>query len=181
MPTDLLIDDFRRGDGCSALGTRWEGFSDQVMGGQSEMQMGYREVDGRRALNLRGQVRLENRGGFIQARLPLGPAGGTLDASRWHGIRLTVRGSPGPYFLHLKTRQLWLPWQYFRARIAVQADWREQFVPFSTFEGVATGKSLDVRSLKTIAIVAYGEAFMADVDVAQLAFTAAPAAAEMAR
>lgn len=169
MGDSLLIDDFTREDGISALGTRWEGFTDQVMGGRSEMQMAYREVGRVRVLNLRGQVRLENRGGFIQARLPLDPAGGALDASAWQGLRVTVRGRPGPYYLHLKTRQLWMPWQYFRARIVVDDAWRNQFVAFSEFEGVATDKQLDVRGLKSIAVVAYGEAFAADIDISHIA------------
>ena len=35
---DLLLDDFSDTAGVSAVGTRWEGFTDQVMGGVSQMQ-----------------------------------------------------------------------------------------------------------------------------------------------
>lgn len=168
MTAPLLLDDFRKDDGVSALGTRWEGFTDRVMGGRSDMQVGYRDSDAGRVLHMQGQVRLENRGGFIQARLPLAAGGGSFDASAWQGIRIKVRGAPGPYYLHLRTRQTWQPWQHFRAAIEVGPEWREQFVPFSAFAGRATWRSLDPASLKSIGVVAYGEAFEAEIEVARL-------------
>lgn len=163
----LLLDDFRTG--VSALGTRWEGFTDRVMGGRSDMQVGYRDTDAGRVLRLSGQVRLENRGGFIQARLPLDSGGGSFDASAWRGIRIKVRGAPGPYYLHLRSRQTWQPWQHFRAPIEVGPEWREQLVPFSAFEGRATWRSLDPAGLKSIGVVAYGEAFEAEIEIGYLA------------
>lgn len=164
----FLIDDFQRDDGVSHLGTRWEGFTDRVMGGRSDMQLGHRDSDAGSVLFLRGQVRLENRGGFIQARLPLDPAGGSFDASAWEGLYIKVRGTPGPYYLHLRTRQSWLPWQHYRAPIEVRSGWQEQFVPFSAFEGRATWRALDVSALKSLGVVAYGEAFEAEVEVARV-------------
>ena len=165
----LLIDDFSRGDGVSALGTRWEGFTDRVMGGRSDMELGYGQDNGRPVLSMRGTVRLENRGGFIQARLPLDPRGRAFDASAWSGIRVIARGRPGPYYIHLRTGQNWLPWSYFRAPIRVATHWQDQFIPFSAFEGKSTFGKLDVSGLKSLAVVAYGEAFEADLEVAQLA------------
>lgn len=168
MSDPLLLDDFSRTDGVSALGTRWEGFTDRVMGGMSDMELGYGQDNGRPVLSMRGKVRLENRGGFIQARLPLDPRGRALDARAWNGVRVTARGRPGPYYLHLRTGQNWLPWSYFRAPINVSTHWRDQFIPFSTFEGKSTFGKLDVSGLKSIAVVAYGEAFEADIEIAQL-------------
>ena len=166
--TPLLIDDFQRDEGLSHLGTRWEGISDRVMGGRSDMELGYHESEAGAVLFLRGQVRLENRGGFIQARLPLDPTGGSFDASAWEGFYIKVRGTPGPYYLHLRTRQTWLPWQHYRAPIEVRAAWQEQFVPFSAFEGRATWRTLDVSALTSVGVVAYGEAFEAAIEVARL-------------
>ena len=170
MTDTLLLDDFQRDDGLSALGTGWEGLSDRVMGGRSDMQVGYHDSDAGLVLFLRGQVRLENRGGFIQARLPFDPAGGSFDAIAWQGLRIKVRGVPGPYYLHLRTRQNWQPWQHYRAPIEVEAGWREQFIPFSAFEGRATVRRMDVSALKSVGVVAYGEAFEAEIEVARLEF-----------
>ena len=168
----MLIDDFSRADGNSALGTRWESFTDRVMGGVSDMQVEYRESDGQRVLHMAGQVRLENRGGFIQVRLPVDPAGGSIDASAWDGISIRVRGRPGAYYLHLRTRQNWMPWQYFRASMEVGRDWQEQRIAFDEFAGVSTRRKLDLDALKSIAVVAYGEAFEADIEIARIGFYA---------
>jgi hypothetical protein len=168
----LLIDDFSDADRVSALGTRWEGLTDRVMGGRSEMEMAIRESSAGPVLGMRGTVRLENRGGFIQARLPLDPGGSHFDASDWWGVRLKVRGAPGPYYVHLRTRQNWLPWQYYRSRFEIGPEWRDVSIPFTAFEGAATWRALDVRSLKSIAVVAYGEAFEADIEVARIELVA---------
>ncbi len=176
MTENRLLDDFSQTDGTSTLGPRWEGFTDRVMGGRSEMQIGYRDSDDGPVLHMQGQVRLENRGGFIQVRLPLDARGGTFDASAWQGVGVRVRGAPGPYYIHLRTRQNWMPWQYYRAPIRVAEDWQEQFIPFDVFEGVSIRRRMDPGALKSLAIVAYGEAFDADIEISRVELVAAPAA-----
>lgn len=169
----LLLDDFQSGNGESVFGTRWSGFSDRVMGGLSDLSLGYQRLpDNTLSLRLQGQVRLENNGGFIQARLPLERNGQRFDADEWLGIRITARAQPGAYYIHLRTRATWLPWQYYGARIPVNSSeqWLTMDIPFSAFQGESTRRSLDVSSLKSIGIVAYGEAFEADIEVIELAF-----------
>lgn len=169
----LLIDDFQSGDGQASFGTRWAGFSDRVMGGLSDMNLAYQRLpDDRLSLRLQGQVRLENNGGFIQARLPLEKDGKRFDASDWQGIRITARAQPGAYYIHLRTRATWLPWQYYGARIPINSsqEWMTMDIPFSAFQGESTRRGLDVSSLKSIGVVAYGEAFDADIEVIELFF-----------
>lgn len=165
---NMLIDDFSSRNGTSTIGTEWAGFTDRVMGGRSDMQVGYREHGDQAVLHLRGQVRLDNNGGFIQARLPLSASGGDFDASGYQGIALRVRGATGPYYLHLRTRHTWRPWQYYRAAIEVGPDWQDQFIPFSAFEGRSIQRELDLASLRTLGVVAYGEAFQAEIEVARI-------------
>ena len=164
----MLIDDFSSLDGTAVIGTEWRGFTDRVMGGRSDMQVGYRNTGEQAVLHMRGQVRLDNNGGFIQARLPFLSNGGDFDASGFDGIQVRVRGEPGPYYIHLRTRHTWRPWQYYRAAITVGPEWQDQFIPFSAFEGRAIRRELSLSSLRTLGIVAYGEAFEAEIEVARI-------------
>ena len=167
---ELLIDDFTDQGGLSSFGTRWNGFTDRVMGGRSDMQAGLVETDDGPALRMRGSVRLDNNGGFIQVRLPLEVNEGTLDATNFDGVALDIRGTPGPYFIHLRTPDCRRPWQYYRAELRVTQEWRKVFVPFSDFQGKSIRAAPDFASLRSIALVAYGEAFEAEIEIARLAF-----------
>lgn len=167
---ELLLDDFATGNGESALGTRWQGFTDRVMGGRSDMQAGLVDQSDGMALRMQGDVRLDNNGGFIQVWLPLDPAGGTLDGSPFSGVRLEVRGVVGPYYLHLRTPDCRRPWQYYRARLDIGREWREIFIPFNAFEGKSIRGALDLSRLRSLALVAYGERFQADLEVRRIAF-----------
>ena len=169
----LLLDDFQTGDGQAVFGTRWSGFSDRVMGGISEMNLAYERLeDDRLCLRLQGEVRLENNGGFIQARLPLEKNRQRLDASDFSGVRIIARGKPGAYYIHLRTSATWLPWQYYGARIPLtdqsQASFQTFDIPFENFVGESTRRRLNVGRLESIGIVAYGEAFSADIEVLEL-------------
>lgn len=162
-----LIDDFSTDH--SALATRWQGFTDRVMGGRSDIQAGYHNVDGRNVLLMKGQVRLENNGGFIQVRLPLDPRGVQMDASAYEGFKVTARAvEPGPYYLHVRTAHTGRPWVYYRAALALGPDWQEITVPWSAFEGRGLRRSLDPNQLTSVALVAYGEAFEAHLEVMRL-------------
>lgn len=67
----LILDDFTSQSGTSTYGTAWQGFTDRVMGGRSDMRAGISRESGDSFLRMAGVVSLENNGGFIQARLPL--------------------------------------------------------------------------------------------------------------
>lgn len=166
----LVIDEFALADGRSALGTRWVGFTDTVMGGRSRGSAERVVVDGVAALRLRGTVSLENNGGFIQAALPLAADDGAFDASRYEGIALRTRGVPGPYYLHLRTRDTIRPWQLYHAPLAVAAEWASVFVPFTSFQPQRLERALDRTALRRLGVVAYGAAFEADLLVTSLAF-----------
>jgi len=170
----LLLDDFSRSEGRSAIGTRWQGFTDRVMGGLSDMQAGTVETEQGTALRMSGSVRLENNGGFIQVRLPLSETGGTLDASRYDSVEVTARGRPGAYYLHLRTPDSSRPWQYYRAPLEVSGEWSRITIDFDDFEGKSISGRPDFSRLRSIAVVAYGEAFDAEIEVARLALVQSP-------
>lgn len=168
-PTTFLVDDFSR-EGVSALGTPWQTFTDRVMGGISDGQARYETLDGKRCLRLRGQVSLENQGGFVQAAVPLVKAAGAFDAGSYDGIRLWVRGNGRRYYIHLRTEDTRLPWQYYAAAFDTGDSWEMIDIQFAAFAGENLGLPLDTRKLKRLAIVAAKEAFAADVAVARIEF-----------
>jgi hypothetical protein len=168
QPASRVIEDFGRDDGVSPLGTRWMGFTDRVMGGVSDQQVTLEEIDGRRALRLRGQVRLENNGGFIQVALPLAGAREAMDASGFGGVRLLVRGNGEQYAVHLRTTAARLPWQYYEATFTAGPAWTTVDLPFERFAPQALSRPIDPASLTRVAVVGAKRAFTADVAVARI-------------
>jgi adhesin HecA-like repeat protein len=165
-----LIDDFSDPDLISALGSRWRGVSDIVMGGISNVSIDAETIDGRACLRLTGDVRLDNNGGFVQAALDLAPPEGTLDASDKKGLRLLVRGNGERYSVHLRTTDAVRPWQSYRAHFIAGPTWETVTLPFDAFEPYRLEAPLDVTSLRRIGLVAIGREFSADLAVARLEF-----------
>lgn len=164
----MLIDDSARPDLESALGTRWRGVSDRVMGGISRVRLDREALAGRACLRLRGEVRLDNAGGFIQAALDLDPAGEALDVSAFLGLRLTLRGNDEDYAVHLRTSDLTRPWQSYRSTFRAPPRWREIELPFAGFRPHRTEAPFDPARLRRIGLVAIGRHFDADLAVARL-------------
>lgn len=169
MAEDLLIiDDRQSGDSRSNLGSPWRLVTDGVMGGVSSGQLLPDTQAGRACLRITGEVRLENNGGFLQAALDL-PGDPAFDASAFAGLELDVYGNDEPYNLHLRTDDVWLPWQSYRATFTAGAGWHTVRLPFADFSPYRIGSPLDLARLKRIGIVAIGRAFRADLCVARLA------------
>ena len=148
--------------------TRWRFFTDGVMGGVSTGQVIFRKEDGSTYARMTGNVSTKNNGGFIQMRMDL-PDGAPDDAT---GVRLVVRGNDEVYFVHLRTSGTVLPWQYYQAAFEVTGDWGEVRLPFDAFK--RSGRLLRAiptpDSLKSIAVVAYGRDYVAEIDVREIGF-----------
>jgi len=165
----LIIDDRSSGTLESALGSSWRMFTDGVMGGVSTGTLTPASIDQRDCLRLQGDVRLENNGGFVQAALDVEDTPAE-DASAYTGIEIEVYGNDETYNLHLRTGDLWLPWQSYRATFAAPARWQTLQLPFAEFSGYRTGKPLDVTELERIGVVAIGRAFTADLCIGRVGF-----------
>ena len=163
---EWLIDDRASGSAVSTLGPSWRFFSDGVMGGVSSGSLRIDTMQGRSALCLRGQVRLENNGGFVQMALdlPEGPP-----AAQWRGVELDVLGNGRRYGLHLRTTAMSLPWQAWRAPFEAPPTWQRLRLPFEAFQPHRTGGTLSAAELRRIGLVAIGEAFDAELCVARVA------------
>ena len=163
----LRLDDLSAGP--SVMARRWSVFSDRVMGGVSMANGAMDNVHGRDALHLTGNVSLEQNGGFIQAACSLGdPPGSGVNARGYRGLALSVCGTPGSYFVHLRTANTRAPWQYYGAPLPVSGEWSRIVLDWSAFTPVSIATPLDVRQILRIGIVAAKTAFYADVALSEL-------------
>jgi len=166
-PSDeTVIDDFSDPQLVSALGTKWRGVSDRVMGGVSEAVIARKRIGGRESLHLTGDVRTENNGGFIQAALALDESG--LDASGFTGIRITARGNGESYSLHLRTPDTKRPWQSYRAQFVAGGTWRTLDLPFAAFTPYRIETPMDTARIRRLGLVAIGRPFRADLAVSRI-------------
>jgi hypothetical protein len=139
----------------------WRSVTDGVMGGVSQGSMTKTERQGQSCLRLAGRVSTANNGGFIQinARLPERIRDKVSD---YEGVVIRVMGNEEAYQVHLKSDNLWLPWQSYRSRFQATSDWQEIRMPFSAFEPYKTRSSLKPQRINRIGIVAIGRDFDAD-------------------
>jgi len=82
---------------------------------------------------------------------------------------LSVYGNKQDYNLHLRTSDVWLPWQSYRASFNAPDSWQVIRLPFTEFTGYRIGKKLDIKHLERIGLVAIGRAFTADLCIGKLA------------
>jgi hypothetical protein len=170
QPAARVIDDLSGDDLVATIGTRWQLVTDRVMGGVSDGTLVRESVSGRPALRMRGDVSLENNGGFVQMALDLAPDGGVVDASSWTGIELDVIGNDEDYGVHLRTDAVERPWQSYRQSFRAAAAWRTVQLAFADFVPHRIDVPLDVRRLRRIGLVAIGRTFSADLAVGGVRF-----------
>jgi len=168
--TGAVVDDLSRPHPATPRGTDWSLVSDRVMGGVSVGAMDRREVAGRTALAMTGDVRLDNDGGFFQLTLDLAPGGASVDAGSFDGIALTVRGNGADYNVHLRTDAVDKSWQSYRATFHAGADWTTLTLPFADFTPHRIDAAFDPAALRRIGLVAIGRAFHADLAVCDIRF-----------
>ncbi|MEI7455153.1 MAG: CIA30 family protein [Nitrosomonadales bacterium] len=167
----LMIDDRRHDDLCASNQQSWRVFTDTVMGGVSSADLIATVREGVSCLRLRGQVSLENNGGFVQASLDLGEAG-SLDASAYRGIELRVCGNGEIYNLHLRTDDTRIVWQSYRASFKTTEHWQAVRLAFDEFTPHRIDTQLDRSRLRRLGIVAIGKVMQADICLASIRFYA---------
>jgi hypothetical protein len=159
----MILADFTRPDTPP-----WRCFTDRVMGGRSDATATLSEVQGRPALLLRGQLSLENRGGFVQVARQLGERGAPFDATHFRAIRLTVCGHAPATLIHLRSADTVFPWSHYAAGFALPATWGEVDVPFAAFEPSGMVKPLDRSALTRIGVVAGRAAGLVDIGIGRI-------------
>jgi hypothetical protein len=150
------------------LDARWRCFTDTVMGGVSQAMLVREACAGRDALVLRGRVRTENNGGFVQMALDV--AAPTADV---RGLELDLAGAGHELGVHLRTTRLAAPWQAWRARVALAPDWRTlrlAWADFTPHRFSGTLRPAEIVRIGLVALAFEGRPFDAEVALARLAW-----------
>ena len=142
----------------------WKFFSDQVMGGVSEGNTSIEKDQGNFFLRLEGTVSTKNNGGFIQVRREY-----NLKRNDFKGIRFRARGKENDYYVHIRTKYLFLPWQYYAGKFRVTDSWSDITINFSDFSksNFYQPENFSSSDIKSVAFVAFGEDFQAQLDISE--------------
>lgn len=136
---------------------------DVVMGGRSQGELTEEVVEGRPATRLRGEVSLENGGGFIQMTLDA-----RVDARPYGHLRLELWGNGETYDARLKTTELSRPWQSYRQSFLAPPRWTTTTLSLDAFEANRTELPFDRRRLRRLGLLAIGRVFTADLAVSRI-------------
>src|SRR5690554_2245769 len=164
VDAEQLIDVVRSTQGQTSP---WVVISDQVMGGVSTAALHQDQRDNSTCSCLVGCTRLDNNCGFVQMRFDIQPSCWRPD---YRGIFIELYGSAHDYNLHVKTIQLSRPWQSFRCSLSVQPQWTRFIVPYAQLQAHRTDAELEPTKIRSIAVVAIGQAFAVDICVRRLGF-----------
>ncbi len=143
----------------------WVPFSDQVMGGISEVYFMERVENGLSYYHMEGNVSTDNNGGFIQFR-----ANVKIDDLPYKGLKIKTRGNGEEYFIHIRTPKTLLPWNYYASSFTATNEWQSINVPFDSFKksGFMLPRKFKASDIKSIGIVAFGKDFYANVDLTKI-------------
>lgn len=166
----MVIDDFLDPNNISNLGTKWELVTDRVMGGVSNAEYLIGVDECFNYIKMKGNVSLENHGGFVRVALPLAVDSKTFDATAYSGVRFWVKGNDQKYYVHLKNDKTTLHWHYYSAEFAASENWKQIEIPFEKFEPQALDAKMDAKSLLRIAIVGAKKAYEVDVSIGPIEF-----------
>jgi len=160
---DMVFEDF---DNNPAK--RWEFISDTVMGGVSDGNVSFINKENKSYAKMIGNISLENNGGFIQFRRKIKKK--LMD--NLSGIKITVRGNGLEYYIHIRTKGTFLPWQYYQAPFNVENSWQEIDISFENFNrsGIMLSKKFSSKNITSVAVVAYGKNHKADIEVDNISF-----------
>jgi hypothetical protein len=137
------------------------------MGGVSQGELSVDRIEDRPCLRMRGDVSLQNNGGFIQIALDL-PDAILREVPAYTGLVLEVYGNGEDYNVHLRTNDIWLPWQSYRSTFGAAQQWQRVLLPFDRFEPYRINSKLDISRLQRIGLVAIGREFRADLCLGKL-------------
>jgi NADH dehydrogenase [ubiquinone] 1 alpha subcomplex assembly factor 1 len=138
------LDDFKK---TQAAGS-WMSVNDGVMGGLSR---GGPQVSKEHKLVFKGEISLENNGGFSSIRT----RGKKLDLSGYDGLEIKVKGDGRMYYLTARAsgRRMLAFWSPVQPS---KGEWAVIRIPFDAFYATYMGKKIPVMKLNTKNVTSVG-------------------------
>mmetsp|Transcript_2912 Transcript_2912/g.6291 ORF Transcript_2912/g.6291 Transcript_2912/m.6291 type:complete len:293 (+) Transcript_2912:188-1066(+) len=175
-----VIDDMSDPFPFTSSGSQWQGITDRVMGGVSNGSLSRETIGGKLANVLRGNVSLENDGGFIQMATDLSLEPNVdvfVDALEYDGVELEVycegTGVEEEFNVHLRTPACERQNSSYRSTFPIRpGQWATVRLPWSGFEGYGPGPdgSPFMASIRRLGVVSIGEAKEVVLAVGQIGF-----------
>tara|TARA_Y100001970_G_C13977788_1_gene721531 strand:+ start:119 stop:727 length:609 start_codon:yes stop_codon:yes gene_type:complete len=147
---------------------KWTFITDNVMGGVSKGSLNFFKSKDDIIAHMSGEVSTKNNGGFIQIRRELK----NINLTKLESISFLAKGNNEEYFLHIRTKKTILPWQYYSVKFFVNDKFSEFILPIANFKKsnfLLPSKVLS-KDIKSIAFVAYGKNFTADLFIKSINF-----------
>ncbi len=147
----------------------WKLITDQVMGGISTGEVKFINRKKNSYVNLKGNVSTKNRGGFIQIRSDLRNV--NLEEAKY--IHIQAKGNDQNYFLHIRTKGTFLPWQYYSMNFKVNETFKFYKLAIENFKRSSSfiSKKIKPKDITSIAIVAFGRDHLASIFVKEIQFS----------
>ena len=147
----------------------WELITDQVMGGVSTGKLKFKTLNSNNVAIITGNVSTKNNGGFIQIRRNLK----NFNLNDAKSIKIVAKGNNEKYFIHLRTSNTILPWQYYQLSFIVTNNFKKFIFPIDKFQksGFFLPTKINSKTIKSIGIVAFGKDYDAELIVQQISFT----------
>ncbi len=155
--------------GITVLGTRWQFFTDRVMGGRSSGDVEITTLKDKKCYRMTGNVTTENNGGFIQMRVALDYQ---IAQKNFKGIKISVLGNKNDYSIHIKTKFTKLYSQYYSASFNTTTEWSDIKIPFINFQKSTSYQptNFNFQQIRTIGVVAAWKNFIADIALSEIGF-----------
>ena len=87
-------------------------------------------------------------------------------------LTVQAKGNNEKYFIHLRTTFTILPWQYYQSSFVVGSNFKNFVLPIKNFKrsGYLLPKKINPKNIKSVAIVAFGKDYRAELIVKEISF-----------
>ena len=137
----------------------WQGVTDQVMGGVSNLIIKHSEG----IFYMTGNVSTDNNGGFVRLSNRV-----NISSNDFKGIEFKAKGNNETYEIHVTLKGLKIPpWSYFSQSFDVTEQWQEYQISFKDLKRSSgfSAASMKAKNIRDLSIAGFGRDFAVDLAI----------------